>query len=124
MVAVWLVGSREQARYVLILSWATLTGSVHWTPTLGESELFAPFFATQMTLPTTGIFFSLVHDVKQGKNVITLFLVDLVQHKQITLLDERPIDIVRDRVVIDGHQHGLLATTPAEFSHTFTCLRH
>ena len=69
-------------------------------------------------------FFSLVHDVKQGKNVITLFLVDLVQHKQITLLDERPIDIVRDRVVIDGHQHGLLATTPAEFSHTFTCLRH
>ena len=56
MVAVWLVGSQEQARYVLILSWATLTGSVHWTPTLGESELFAPFFATQMTLPTTGIF--------------------------------------------------------------------
>ena len=69
-------------------------------------------------------FFSLVHDVEQGKNVITLFLVDLIQRKQITLLDERSIDIVRDRVVIDGHQHGLLATTPAEFSHTFTCLRH
>ena len=69
-------------------------------------------------------FFSLVHDVEQGKNVITLFLVDLIQHKQITLLDERSIDIVRDRVVIDGHQHGLLATTPAEFSHTFNCLRH
>ena len=69
-------------------------------------------------------FFSLVHDVEQGKNVITLFLVDLIQHKQITLLDERSIDIVRDRVVIDGHQHGLLATTPVEFSHTFNCLRH
>ena len=70
-------------------------------------------------------FFSLVHDVEQGKNVITLFLVDLIQHKQITLLDERSIDIVQDRVVIDGQrQHGLLTTTPAEFSHAFTCLRH
>ncbi len=70
-------------------------------------------------------FFSLIHDVEQGKNVITLFLVDLVQHKQITLLDERFIDIVRDRVVIGGQrQHGLLATTPAEFSNAFTCLCH
>ncbi|MEE2914310.1 MAG: hypothetical protein VX745_06520, partial [Pseudomonadota bacterium] len=63
--------------------------------------------------------------IEQGKNIITLFLFDIVQHKQITHLDERPSDIVRDRLVIDGQrQHGLLATISADFSHAFTCLRH